>query len=194
MADVTAQIPTTEEVLSKAIDSIMNESVPSVIDSSPFIVGAGVKDISELPSLPNGTLDTPVCNACEETLPTSTSVSESESESDSTNIERPSSDSEKEVPINHRPRDICETKSEAADTSEKETSTDASDASDASDTTDEESELENTHVHYVTVDTKGLELIIPREITVLMLAVLFLNFMNFVFVTSGVRECLAKMP
>ena len=101
MADTTVETPvanvsdekvlTVEEMLTKAIETVMNEQEPqpppSIADSSPFIVGAGVADISELPSLPNGTMDTPVCNSCEEPVstvepPPSDEDTEEEDESD----------------------------------------------------------------------------------------------------------------
>lgn len=201
MADITAEvptvkIPTVEEMLSKAIDSVMNETAhtSSITDSSPFIVGAGVKDISELPSLPNGTMDTPKYNTCEDTTTTRTSSlseSTSASESDSTNVEKSST-------VHNTTPELSEADtSDKSDTSgvHENSDTDTSSTEEDTEADDENSNSEKEmSVHYVPLDTKNLELIIPREITALMLAVLFLNFMNFVFVTSGVRECLAKMP
>ena len=153
MTDITAEIPTSEQVLAKAIEEVVNtvnRSTPSIVDSSPFIVGAGVSDITQLPSLPNGTLDTPVIditNTCEE------------------------------LPKTEKP--------------EVEESEESEEESVKSEEDEEEEDYGETNRCYVQNNTT---LIIPREITVLMIAVIVLNFMNFVFVTSGVSECLSKMP
>jgi hypothetical protein len=220
MADITAEIPTVEEVLTRAaaasdVSTIVSEALErrssnsSVAAFSPFIV-ADVKEVNDIPevsmtesvynarrqqNVPAPVEEPPVIDTATTSLPDSTETSADESEP--------------LIPISHRPLEIADTVTSIATddvvepdvveaTSEEAEAEASSDNEHVDELSDEESESEEEEDEENTVHSDeeaekpqpNLAAHIPVEIMFLLFMVLILNFFNFLLTLTGARQCL----
>lgn len=216
MADITAEIPTVEEVLTRAaatsdVSTIVSEALErrssnsSVAAFSPFIV-ADVKNVNDVPEV---TMTESIYNSlrtAQTTLVTEipapvevTTVAplpdSAESSVDGSNADATVGTSDRDDISESNSVAVSENDGINSEHSDDEKATELEDASES----DEEKEEENT-IHSDEETEKLIpqaaphaeqnpEAQIPIEILFLLMTVLLLNFFNFLLTLTGARQC-----
>jgi hypothetical protein len=214
MADITAEIPTLEEVIANAVrtsdaSTIVNEALErrssnsSAAAFSPFIV-ADVKEINDIPEVTMTQSVYASLRAADIPAPPVTPLPNEEIPTIDTSAPLPesteSSVDEPVIPISHRPLEIGEEPAESdSDGAERDDAeSEQSDEDDAESEhlgEEEEADDDENSVHSQEEDHQPkeqpvLEAQIPTEIMFLLFVVLILNSFNFLLSLTGARQCI----
>lgn len=199
MADITAEIPTVEEVIANAtrmsdVSTIVNEALErhssnsSAAAFSPFIV-ADVKEVNDIPEVTMTQSVYTSLHAADIPAPPVTPLpSEDMSlpESTESSIDHHSSKIDTE-PVRDNTSDAAESDEDkiAADSKHSDT-----DAAESELDTDDDNSVHSQEEDYTPKVQPALEAQIPAEIMFLLFIVLILNAFNFLLSLTGARQCL----
>jgi hypothetical protein len=211
MANITAEIPTVEEVIDSAshtsdMSTIVSEALErrssnsSVAAFSPFIV-ADVKNVNDIPEVTMTQSVYASLHAADIPAPPVTPLPTEDVPVIDTDVPLPesteSSVDEPAIPINHHPREIAaepvDNSAESGDTAD-DVVDDANSEHSEEDNEDSDSEEEENTIHSDEEIEKpqqvNLAAHIPTEIMFLLFTVLILNFFNFLLTLTGARQCI----
>lgn len=215
MANSTAEIPTVEEVIARAVatsnaSTIVSDALErhssnsSAAAFSPFIV-ADVKEVNDIPEVTMTQSVYASLNATDVSLPP-LPITPLPSSTDTDEALVDSAQTAPTEPISHRP---CEISAEPAEDSAAESDDDNDDESEveqaddensehsdddnkeSEDSDDDENSVQSEEDHLPKASPPApIEAQIPTEIMFLLFVVLLLNSFNFLMTLTGARQCL----